>query len=137
MMANGSRKISPYTPSIYLPQSWGRYRQYPHTVRTPIPGANVMAGPMIWGDQRLNIDGGGVFRSSSVSRVPLLGLGQAAMTLHPSATAVAPTWAPPPVNMYAVLIYGTLAATIAVGAGAGYWYRGRRLRANRRRRSRR
>src|ERR1041385_2514474 len=75
MMARASRSIPTYTPSLYLPGSYGRYRQYPRVVRTPIPGAGVKAGRMIWGEQVLNLYGAPVTRYSN-ARVPLLGLGQ-------------------------------------------------------------
>jgi hypothetical protein len=84
MMARGSRSIPAYTSSLYLPGSIGRYRQYPRVVRTPIPGANVKAGKMIWGEQVLNLWGAPVARYSN-NNVPLLGLGQ--MT-WPSTTAI-------------------------------------------------
>jgi hypothetical protein len=75
MMARASRSIPQYTPSIYLPGSFGRYRQYPRVVRTSIPGAGVKAGKMIWGEQVMNLWGAPVARYSN-NRVPLLGLGQ-------------------------------------------------------------
>jgi hypothetical protein len=76
MMARASGSIPTYTPSLYLPGSYGRYRQYPRVVRTQIPGAGVSAGKLVWGEQVLNLWGAPSAPFSS-SRVPLLGFGQA------------------------------------------------------------
>lgn len=75
MMAIGSRTIPTYTPSIYLPGSAGRYRQYPRVVRTSIPGAGVVAGRLVWGEQMMNLWGAPTLPFNT-DRVPLLGLGQ-------------------------------------------------------------
>jgi hypothetical protein len=75
MMARASGSIPTYTPSLYLPGSFGRYRQYPRVVRTPIPGAGVKGGRLVWGEQVLNLWGAPVARYST-NRLPLLGLGQ-------------------------------------------------------------
>lgn len=75
MMARASRSIPTYTPSLYLPGSFGRYRQYPRVVRTSIPGAGVEAGKMVWGEQVMNLWGAPVAKYSN-ARVPLLGIGQ-------------------------------------------------------------
>lgn len=64
-----------YTPSIYLPGSIGRFRQYPRVVRTPIPGANVSHGELIWGRQNMNLDNTSPKVRYSVARLPLLGVG--------------------------------------------------------------
>lgn len=75
MMARASGTIPPYTSSIYLPGSIGRYRQYPRVVKTQIPGAGVKAGKLVWGEQMLNLYGASRV-PYSVARLPLLGLGQ-------------------------------------------------------------
>jgi len=85
MMARGSAALPSYTPSLYLPGSMGRYRQYPRTVVTRIPGAGYKVGKLVWGEQVLNLDGAAVAPFNYAS-VPLLGLGQilpAAMTASP------------------------------------------------------
>lgn len=66
--------LAPYTPALYLPGSEGRYRQYPRAVRAIIPGTGYKVGPMVWGEQELNL-GSGRYRHGGP--VPLLGLGQA------------------------------------------------------------
>ena len=50
-------QMQPYTPSLYEPNGYGRYRQYPHNVDTPIPGAGYDVGEMVWAEQELNLDG--------------------------------------------------------------------------------
>lgn len=75
MLARASGTIPTYTPSLYLPGSMGRYRQYPRVVKTSIPGAGVKAGKMVWGEQVLNLWGAPRVPFST-ARVPLLGLGQ-------------------------------------------------------------
>lgn len=68
--------LSPYTPSLYQPDSFGRYRKYPHVVDTPIPGAGYRVGELVWGEQELNLDGGRPAQPyGSYSTVPLRGLG--------------------------------------------------------------
>lgn len=133
MMATGSRRLPAYTPSLYLPGSFGRYRQYPRVVRTQIPGAGVMGGRMIWGSQRMNLDGAAV-APFSTALLPLLGLGQ--ITTLPSQQQVAPSRSFLRDNQIAIVVYGTLGAAVAVGVGAGYWWRGRRAVKRNRRRSR-
>lgn len=73
MMARASGSIPTYTPSLYLPGSIGRYRQYPRVVRTQIPGAGVVGGKLIWGEQVMNLWGAPRVRLSA-NRLPLLGL---------------------------------------------------------------
>lgn len=71
--------LAPYTPSLYLPGNFGRYRSYPRRVRTPIPGAGYDA-TLVWAEQPLNL--WGVQRGIPATRygryapAPLLGLGQ-------------------------------------------------------------
>ena len=72
--------VASYTPSLYLPGSYGRYRQYPRDVIAHIPGTGYDARTLVWGEQELNLDG----RNKSVpqkygwdgyDRVPLRGIG--------------------------------------------------------------
>lgn len=72
--------VPSYTPSLYLPGSYGRYRQYPREVIAHIPGTGYDARQLVWGEQELNLDG----RNKSVpqkygwdgyDRVPLRGVG--------------------------------------------------------------
>jgi hypothetical protein len=91
MMARASRSIPTYTPSIYLPGSFGRYRQYPRVVRTPIPGAGVKAGRMIWGEQVMNLWGDPVAKYSN-NNVPLLGLGDAMDVMRSVRDTLVPNW---------------------------------------------
>lgn len=73
-------QMTPYTPSLYQPDSVGRYRQYPRVAETPIPGAGYHVGQLFWGEQELNLDGSARPQPyGSYSMVPLRGLGQ---TLH-------------------------------------------------------
>lgn len=88
MMARASGSIPTYTPSLYLPGSIGRFRQYPRVVRTPIPGAGVRGGRLVWGEQVLNLWGAPRV-AFSASRLPLLGLGQISL----SAPVSVPPWA--------------------------------------------
>jgi len=80
MMARASGSIPTYTPSLYLPGSFGRYRQYPRVVRTSIPGAGVTAGHLTWGSQQMNLWGAPVAAFNN-DRAPLLGLGQVVTAL--------------------------------------------------------
>jgi hypothetical protein len=76
--------VRPYLPSLYLPGSLGRFRQYPRVTTTPIPGAGYHAGKGVWGEQVLYLGGygdlfnthGGMYPYGQYSRVPLRGLGQ-------------------------------------------------------------
>lgn len=69
-------QMRPYTPSLYRPGSFGRYRQYPRTVRTPIPGAGYHVGRMAWAEQELNLNGSSRPQPyGSYAMVPLRGLG--------------------------------------------------------------
>jgi len=123
MMARASASIPTYTPSLYLPGSYGRYRQYPRVVRTPIPGAGVKAGRMIWGEQALNLWGAPVARYSN-GPVPLLGLGDAMDVVRSVRDTLVPSW-------------GAVAFWFGVGALVGREMKGRHWRGlsmNRRRR---
>lgn len=88
MMATGSRTIPMYTPSLYLPGSAGRYRQYPRVVRTSIPGAGVTAGKMVWGEQVMNLWGAPALPFNS-NRVPLLGFGSTASDIAAGTSLIA------------------------------------------------
>jgi hypothetical protein len=78
--------VRPYLPSLYLPGSFGRFRQYPRETVTPIPGAGYRVGNGVWGEQVLYLGGygdlfnnhGGVYPYGSYAQVPLRGLGQTA-----------------------------------------------------------
>ena len=75
-------EMTPYTPSLYRPDSYGRYRLYPRVVDTPIPGAGYQVGQLFWGEQELNLDGSTRPQPyGSYSTVPLRGLGTT-MQLH-------------------------------------------------------
>jgi len=73
-------QLPAYTPALYLPGHYGRYRSYPFDTTTPIPGAGYDAR-LRWGEQELNLDGapaGQRFRYGDYRRnggVPLLGIG--------------------------------------------------------------
>lgn len=70
-------QMRPYTPSLYQPDSFGRYRHYPRNVRTPIPGAGYQVGKMLWAEQELNLNGSSRPQPyGSYAAVPLRGLGQ-------------------------------------------------------------
>lgn len=70
-------QMTPYTPSLYQPDSYGRYRKYPHFTDTPIPGAGYRVGQLFWGEQELNLDGSKRPQPyGNYSLVPLRGLGQ-------------------------------------------------------------
>lgn len=75
--------VQPYVPSLYLPGSLGRFRQYPRRVVTPIPGAGYNVGRGVWGEQVLYLGGyGDLFRRGrsypygKYAQVPLRGMGQ-------------------------------------------------------------
>ena len=75
--------VRPYIPSLYLPGSLGRFRQYPRVTTTPIPGAGHNARKGVWGEQVLYLGGyGDLFKTDGpypygqYGRVPLRGLGQ-------------------------------------------------------------
>lgn len=79
-------QMQPYTPSLYQPNGYGRYRQYPRQVTTPIPGAGYDVGEMVWAEQELNLDGSSVPQPyGNYAQVPLRGLG--ALTLSPTVLA--------------------------------------------------
>lgn len=71
--------LAPYTPALYLRRNLGRYRSYPHTTVTPIPGAGYDAKSLVWGEQFLNLwgDRPGVppTQYGNYENVPLLGMG--------------------------------------------------------------
>lgn len=78
--------VRPYLPSLYLPGSFGRFRQYPRVTETPIPGAGYDAKKLVWGEQVLYLGGygdlfnnhGGMYPYGQYSSVPLRGFGQIA-----------------------------------------------------------
>lgn len=117
--------VRPYLPSLYLPGSLGRYRQYPRVTKTPIPGAGYNVGKGVWGEQVLYLGGygdlfntyGGMYPYGQYAQVPLRGLGQTA----PATPWYARTW------VWGVAGVGAL----AIGIGA-YMTLGK-LRRNRRR----
>lgn len=75
--------VRPYLPSLYLPGSLGRFRQYPRVTTTPVPGAGHDARKGVWGEQVLYLGGygdlfnthGGSYPYGQYARVPLRGLG--------------------------------------------------------------
>jgi len=74
--------MRPYTPSLYQGDGIARYRQYPRTVDTPIPGAGYDAKRLVWAEQELNLDGSSHPQDyGNYSRVPLRGLGAPTLTL--------------------------------------------------------
>lgn len=86
-------QLPAYTPALYLPGHYGRYRSYPFDTTTPIPGAGYDAR-LRWGEQVLNLDGapaGKRFVYGNYRRdggVPLLGLGQSTgIAIDPAASA--------------------------------------------------
>lgn len=92
--------MSPYTPSQYQPDSYARFRQYPHNVVTPIPGAGYDVGELMWAEQELNLDGAsGPQQYGNYRQVPLRGLGidfsKIQLPLRPM-TLQLPTSTPPP-----------------------------------------
>lgn len=69
--------VRPYPPSLYLPGSYGRFRQYPRVVETPIPGAGYQVGKLVWGEQELALDGSRrPYPYGQYPSVPLRGVGQ-------------------------------------------------------------
>jgi len=75
--------VQPYRPSLYLPGSYGRYRQYPRQVIAKIPGTGYRAGRGVWGEQVLYLGGyGEQVRASQTypygqhAQAPLRGLGE-------------------------------------------------------------
>lgn len=122
-------EVQPYRPSLYLPGSLARFRQYPRVVQTPIPGAGYNVGKGVWGEQVLYLGGygdlfnthGGMYPYGQYAQVPLRGLGQTA----PVTPWYARTW------VWGVAGVGAL----AIGIGA-YMTLGK-LRRNGRRRKRR
>jgi len=100
-------QMSPYTPELYQPDSYGRYRKYPFFTKTPIPGAGYKVGELVWAEQELNLNGGPPQTYGTYSQVPLRGLGAtlrmnvpkapSVMAKRPARTARAQTsLAPPP-----------------------------------------
>jgi hypothetical protein len=76
-----SAQMTPYTPNIYARGGFGRFRQYPRVVQTPIPGAGYKVGKMMWAEQELNLNGSAKSQPyGSYYRVPLRGLGDEAPT---------------------------------------------------------
>lgn len=51
-------QVPAYTPSIYRPGLYGRFRLYPRQVVTAIPGAGYRVKRLVWADQQLDLDGG-------------------------------------------------------------------------------
>jgi len=68
-------QLPPYMPTEYLPGSYGRYRQYPRSVRAQIPGTGYDVGRMRWAEQRLNLTGNQRQSYGNYANVPLRGLG--------------------------------------------------------------
>jgi hypothetical protein len=69
-------QMQPYTPSLYRPGSFARYRQYPRNVVAPIPGVGYDVGNLQWAEQELNLDGSASPQPyGSYASVPLRGLG--------------------------------------------------------------
>lgn len=70
----------PYRPDLYQPNGYGRFRQYPRRVETPIPGAGYDVQQMAWAEQELDLDGstppGGYGYQGSYDVVPLRGVGE-------------------------------------------------------------
>jgi hypothetical protein len=122
--------IAPYTPSLYQPDSFGRYRHYPRNVRTPIPGAGYHVGHLAWAEQELNLDGSAQPQPyGNYAVVPLRGLGQIAARLpagisasisrspmpQPSGSSSAPSSPSPPPSTSPDL---TQSAAAAIDAAA-------------------
>lgn len=86
-------QMAPYTPSLYQPDSYGRYRIYPRQVETPIPGAGYDVHKMAWAEQELNLDGSAQPQNyGSYRQVPLRGLGMELSTSAMTARVIgAPT----------------------------------------------
>jgi hypothetical protein len=69
-------QLPPYSPVLYQPDSYGRYRQYPRQVVAAIPGTGYDVGEMVWAEQELNLKGSAkVPDFGNYERVPLRGLG--------------------------------------------------------------
>lgn len=69
-------QTNPYTPSLYRPDAYGRYRQYPRNVVAPIPGVGYDVGTLVWAEQELNLDGSATPQHyGDYASVPLRGLG--------------------------------------------------------------
>jgi hypothetical protein len=82
-------QMRPYIPSLYQPDSFARYRKYPRTVVTPIPGAGYDVKNFVWAEQELNLDGGSLPQPyGDYEAVPLRGLGATAPGLFDGTTAV-------------------------------------------------
>lgn len=119
--------VRPYLPSLYLPGSFGRFRQYPRVTETPIPGAGYNARKGVWGEQVLYLGGygdlfkvDGKYPYGQYARVPLRGLGQV-----------------PPTPWYARTWVWGVAGVGALALGVGAYMTLGRLRRNRRRSRRR
>jgi len=100
-------QMRPVTPALYLPNGYGRYRQYPRHVRTPIPGAGYDVSRLAWAEQELNLNGGPVQPENygNYHTVPLRGLGidmsnvrmfTAATSSFPLALMINPSTSNPP-----------------------------------------
>lgn len=77
-----STPVAAYTPVLYAPNGYGRFRTYPRQVQTPIPGAGFTnVKRLVWGEQLLDLDGvtrknRGPFRYGVYPAVPLLGVAE-------------------------------------------------------------
>jgi hypothetical protein len=78
-------QLPPYSPTEYLPGSYGRYRQYPRVVDTPIPGAGYDVGRMAWAEQELNLNNARPQDYGNYAVVPLRGIGT---TMAPASMAM-------------------------------------------------
>lgn len=75
-------QVTPFTPSLYQPDAYGRYRQYPRVVDAAIPGVGYDVGRLEWAEQELNLDGSSQPQHYGNYRtVPLRGLGLSLSTL--------------------------------------------------------
>lgn len=85
-------QLPSYYPGQYLPGSFGRYRQYPRSVDTPIPGAGYDVGRMAWAEQQLNLTANPTHAQTygNYAVVPLRGLGDSGdglgLTMTPEMT---------------------------------------------------
>lgn len=85
------RQMPPYRPTLYRPDSRGRFRLYPRVVQTPIPGAGYHVGDMVWAEQELDLDGGGpLMPYGSYAQVPLRGLGASPAMMSAATKMTAP-----------------------------------------------
>lgn len=116
-------QLPAYTPALYLPGHYGRYRTYPFNTTTPIPGAGYDAR-MRWGEQVLNLDGApagkryryGDYRSGG--GVPLLGMGSYLGQTSPAAPP-----SPPPMTGSVFSRFGQTASSLWMGgAPVSYSY---------------